>query len=121
MSAGWSLLIGAGVFIAIGMTLFTIVYRSKSKDKVNLPKHWNSYLRAVESNDIQEIERLSWLLLGNVYLNKMQLQKITAVINEKIKKYPRFEELRLRAFNKKLHHDTPFPYPGSSGGVKQSW
>ncbi|MDX2362359.1 MAG: hypothetical protein QNK23_16240 [Crocinitomicaceae bacterium] len=109
MSAEVSLLIGVGLFLLVGITIYSVVTISYLRDRKNLTTQWRDFQESLKCNDSEEIVRLSWLLLKNMYLDKKQLEEIKAEINEKLNDHREYDELVYIANNKRLVKDTWFP------------
>lgn len=107
------------VIISIGINYF--LWKDKKLDKKNLDSDWQKFLKAVSINDIKGIEVYGDKLIWNKYLLKEQLNQILDEVNSRVTNYPELKKLENNAINKKLHYNRLLPYPGSSGGIKQSW
>ena len=105
----------------VGITIYTLIYRSKKRDKATLKKHWNLFLEAKKINNIPAIQLYGDKLIWNHHLQKGQLAQIIECIDDRIQKFPHLNKLRNDAFNKQLHHNRILPMSGSSGSIKQSW
>ena len=104
--------------IAIGIYYF--MWKDRLNDKRNIEKDWQKFLKSESINDIKGIASNGDKLIWNKYLQDKQLDKIIDVVKNKVSDFPELKKLENNAFNKKLHYNRPLPYPGSSGGKKQS-
>ena len=105
--------------ISIGIYYF--IWKSKAKDKRNLDKDWQEFLKAESINNIKGIASNGDKLVWNKYLQIKHLDKIIEVTNSRVDKFPVLKKLANNAYNKKLHYNRTLPEAGSSGGIKQSW
>lgn len=110
-----------GIISLILLVIYFFIAKDRLNDKMNLEKDWQRFLKSEYLNDIKGIAFYGDKLIWNKYLLTEQLDKIIDVVNLKVSEFPELKKLENNAFNKKLHYDRPLPYPGSSGGKKQSW
>lgn len=111
--------IGSLLLISVG--IFILILKDRINDKKNLDKDWQNFLESESLNDIKGIAFYGNKLIWNKYLLNDQLNKIIDVVNSRVSDNPELKKLENNAFNKRLHYDRILPYPGSSGGKKQSW
>ncbi len=121
MGNGFVLFFSLGVISLIALGIHYFLWKARKKDKEMIDKDWIRFKSAVAKNNISEINSYGKRLVWNKYLNKVQLVEMIDTIDERVKKYPELKELSLDLFNKKLDYESILPYPGSSGGIKQSW
>ncbi len=88
--------------IAFAVNYF--IWSSWKKDKVNLEKDWQKFLKSELLNDRKGIVENGEKLIWNKHLTKEQLQSIITIVNSNINKYPELEELKNLAFNKELNY-----------------
>ena len=110
-----------GIISLVSIGIYYFIWKDKLSDKKKLEKDWQKFLKSESLNDIKGIASNGDKLIWNKYLLTEQLDQIIDVVNSRISDFPELKKLENNAFNKKLHYDRPLPYPGSSGGKKQSW
>ena len=121
MDAGPTLFISLAVIVIIGVVINLGLYNMRKRQKRVYPALWQSFEKALEEEAHDDIISIGNELIYNAHLLQKHLTIIHETAIELEKKDPKFESLRLNAFNKQLHYDRPLPEIGSSGGVKQSW
>ncbi|WP_375238030.1 hypothetical protein [Aurantibacter sp.] len=109
-----------GVIFIIALVIYGFIYIDRQNDKKNLKNDWEKFLKSVSLNDVKGIALNGDKLIWNSHLKNDQLNRIINIVNSRVSDFPELEDLKNNAFNKKLHYDRPLPYPGSSGGKKQS-
>jgi len=121
MGTGNVLFITLGLVVLIGIIIQFFLWKNRKKDKETLNHDWANFKRAIDKNATSQIILFGEKLVWNKYLTRNQLTEMIDVVNQKLERNPQLKELSLDLFNKKLHYDRTLPYPGSSGGIKQSW
>lgn len=97
------------------------LFYDRKKQKSEYPIFWQEFERCLKFKDYNGILTVGNKLIFNKYLTQEHLTIIYNLTVELEIKFPEFEELRLRAYNKQLHYDRTLPEVGSSGGIKQTW
>ena len=110
-----------GSLFLICIVGYYLIYSDRKRDRKNLDKDWENFLKSAERKDVSGLNKYEKNLIWNKYLKSTQLDKLIETVDLLSEKSPGLEKLKNLAFNKKLHYDRTLPYPGSSGGKKQSW
>lgn len=106
-------------FIIAIISLITIIiairyflWKSSQRALLIIDQDWEGFLKASASSNINRINLFGGKLIYNKHLKQAQLEKIIEVVDEHFEKFPELEDLKLKAFNKKLHYDRPLPTQG---------
>ena len=96
--------------LIVGIRLY--LRKLSLKDKKELDPNWSAFIQAVDESNMANIDEYGSKLILNKHLTGTQLTKIIEVVDSNIEDFPELEQLKLNAFNKKLHYDRPLPTQG---------
>ena len=116
-----TLIISLVIFIGVLSSIYYFVITSRKKDKERVDLDWVKFIEAIENLKIQEINLIGEKLIYNSFLSKQRLKVISNVINNDLKDYDEFEQLRILTLNKIAHYNRPILTAGTKGSDQSNW